>query len=83
MDQQPAAVTPFYMDKGLYVAVLTPVFLFLNQKFGLALDPAVLIGFVLPIVAYIIGHKYKAATIAAAQVTAQAAAAAPAKTLNG
>lgn len=76
------AITPFYLDKGLYVAVLTPLALLLNQKFGLALDPIVIVGLVLPIVAYIIGHKYKSATIAAAQVAGAAAAQDPTKALN-
>jgi hypothetical protein len=58
------------------------VLLFLNQKFGLALDAMTIVGFVLPIVAYIVGHKYKAATIAAAQVAASAAAKAPAAELG-
>jgi hypothetical protein len=77
-----ASVTPFYLDKGLWVAVLAPVLGFLNQKFGLTLDPLVLVGFMLPVVAYILGHKWKSGTIAAAQVVAAQAAAAPQKTLG-
>jgi hypothetical protein len=79
---QPQAVTPFYLDKGLWVAVLTPIVAVLNQKFGLTLDPLALIGILLPIGLYIVGHKWKSGTIAAAQVAAQTAAAAPAKPLN-
>lgn len=75
------AVSPWYTDKGLFVAVLTPLAVILNQKFGLALDPVAIVGLVLPVVIYIAGHKFKAATIAAAQVAAQAAAVAPAATL--
>jgi hypothetical protein len=79
---QPQAVTPFYLDKGLWVAVLTPIVAVLNQKFGLTLDPLALIGIMLPIGLYIVGHKWKSGVITVAQVNAQAAAAAPAKTLN-
>jgi hypothetical protein len=76
------SVTPFYLDKGLWVSVLTPVLLWLNQKFGLALDAATIIGMVLPVVAYVIGHKWKSSNIAVAQVQAASAAAAPAAELN-
>lgn len=77
------AVTPWYADKSLYAAVLTPVFLLLNQKFGLTLDPVVVIGLVLPVVAFIVGHKWKSGVISVAQVAAKAAADAPGKALNG
>jgi hypothetical protein len=76
------AVTPWYLDKALYLAVLTPVMVWLNQKFGLALDATSIIGLVLPVVVYIVSHKFKAATIAAAQVAAASAAAAPAAELG-
>jgi hypothetical protein len=79
---EPSAITPAYLDKGLWVAVLTPVLLWLNQKFGLTLDAVTIVGLVLPVVAYILGHKFKAATIAAAQVAASAAAKAPEAKLN-
>jgi hypothetical protein len=55
---------------------------FLNQKFGLALDAGQIIGMVLPVVIYIVSHKWKSGTIAAAQVAAASAAAAPAAELN-
>lgn len=83
VNNDPAAgVTPFYLDKGLYVALLTPVAAVLNQKFGIALDPIVVVGLMLPIVGYILGHKWKSGTIAAAQVAGAAAAKAPAGALN-
>ncbi len=66
------SVTPAYLDKGLWVAVLTPVLAILNQKFGLTLDPISLVALALPVAAFIIGHKWKSGTIAAAQVTAAA-----------
>ncbi len=71
----PAAATPFYLDKGLWMAVATPLLLIINQKFGLALSPEAIIGFVLPAVAYILGHKWKSATVQKAAIAAGAAAA--------
>lgn len=80
-------VTPFYLDKGLWVAFMTPVLLLLNQKFGLALDPTALVAIVLPAVGYILGHKWKTGTIQAAQanvLSAQAEAAkAPGSAISG
>lgn len=77
-----SAVTPFYLDKALWVGVLAPVLLFVNQKFGTALDATSLVALLLPIVAYIIGHKWKSGTIAAAQVAGAAAAKYPGVGLN-
>lgn len=68
----PAAVplvTPPWLDKGLWVAVLTPVLLAVSQQFGFTMDPVSLVSLVLPAVAYIIGHKWKTGTIAAAMVS--------------
>lgn len=76
------SVTPFWLDKGLWVAVLAPILLWLNQKFGLALDAASLVAMVLPVVGYILGHKWKSGVISVAQVTAAAAAQSPAAMLN-
>ena len=77
-----SAVTPFYLDKAVWVAVLSPLFLWLNQKFGLTMDAGQLAALALPIVAYILGHKWKSGVISVAQVNAQAAAVAPAAQLN-
>lgn len=74
MTEQPV-VTPFYLDKGLWVAFLTPILALLNQKFGLALDATALVAIVLPAVAYILGHKWKTGTIQAAQADAKVEAA--------
>ncbi len=71
----PAASTPWYLDKGIYVLVLTPIALMLNQKFGLALSAEAIIGLVLPAVAYILGHKWKSAQVQVAAINAGAAAA--------
>lgn len=66
-------VTPWYLDKGLWVTFLTPLFLLVNQKFGLALNAEMLAGIVLPIVAYIVMHKWKTATLQLADKNAAAA----------
>ena len=71
----PAAATPFYLDKGLYVAVLTPLFLILNQKFGLSLDATTIVAIILPAVGYILGHKFKSAQVQVAAIKAGADAA--------
>lgn len=70
-------VTPFYLDKALWVTVLTPLLAFLASKLGISLDPVAIVGLVLPIVAYIVMHKWKTATLQAATIAgAQAVAAA-------
>jgi hypothetical protein len=76
------SVTPAYLDKGLWVAVLTPILAILNQKFGWALDSVAIVGVMLPLVAFILGHKWKSSNIAVAQVQAAAAAKDPGPTLN-
>lgn len=83
MEQAPT--TPPWLDKGLWVAILTPVLVLLNQKFGLTLDAVSIVGLVLPVAVYIAGHKYKAAqdnATLAAQMAARAAAGATASALN-
>lgn len=52
-------VTPFYLDKGLWIALLTPVLLFISSRLGLHLDAAEIVGMVLPVVAYVVAHKWK------------------------
>ena len=69
-------VTPFYLDKALWVAFLAPVLLILNQKFGITLDASVIVGLILPIASYVVMHKWKTATLAAADKAAVAAVAA-------
>lgn len=78
----PPIVTPFYLDKGIWLAVLTPILLFVSTKLGINLDPATIIGLILPIVAFIVMHKYKTtvltkqAMVAAAEAVPDAASAA-------
>lgn len=64
------SVTPAWLDKGLWVAILAPCLALANQKWGMTLDAGQLAGILIPFAAYIIGHKWKAGTIMAAQVTA-------------
>lgn len=71
----PAYSTPFYLDKALWVVVLTPILLIINQKFGFTIDANAVLGFVLPAVAYILGHKWKTGTLQKAQIAADAASA--------
>lgn len=59
MDMPPVQ-TPFYLDKALWLAVLTPLILIINAKFGTALDPAVVAGIVISVVTYILAHKWSA-----------------------
>lgn len=66
------AVTPWYQDKALYLAVLTPLCLLLSKKLGLALSAEELAALLMPVVAFIVGHKWKSGTIASAQVAASA-----------
>lgn len=82
MDQP--IVTPWYLDKAFWAMLLAPLFLFINAKFGLSLDAVQILALVLPVVAYIVGHKWKTATLQAAVIAAGATAAvAPAAKLNG
>ncbi len=69
-------VTPFYLDKALWVTVLTPLLAFIASKLGISLDPIVVVGLILPIVSYIVMHKWKTATLQAATIAGAAAVAA-------
>lgn len=47
---------PFYLDGHFLLAFLTPLFLLLNQKYGLQLDATQLLAIVLPVVTKIAAH---------------------------
>jgi hypothetical protein len=66
------ANTPFYLDKSLWIAVLTVLFVALNKRFGLSLDATEITMIVLPVVAYIVGNKWKSASIVKAEISATA-----------
>lgn len=68
-----ASNTPFYEDKGFWAMLLAPLFAYLNSKFNLSLSAAEIVGLVLPVVAYIVGHKYKSAQVLVAEIQASAA----------
>jgi hypothetical protein len=65
------AVTPWYLDKALYALVLGALVPVLNAKLGLHLDPVTVAGFLIAVVAYIAGHKWKSGTIRAAEIDHQ------------
>jgi hypothetical protein len=77
------SVTPWYLDKALWVMVfgvlLTPVL----KKFGVALNIEEVVGLVLPIVAYVIAHKWKSGSIVVAEIAAKAQTDAAALPSNG
>ncbi len=61
-------MTPFYLDQTFWIALLTPVLLALSKHFGVNLDPATLVGMVMPILAYIIGHKWHLVSVTNAAI---------------
>lgn len=85
--ETPAINTPFYLDKALWLVVVTPILLLLNSKFGTALDPTTVAGIVVAVVAYIVAHKVKTTVLTntamkLANDAGAAAVAAPATGLN-
>jgi hypothetical protein len=62
--------TPLYLDKGFLALLLTPILGILNSKFHLSLDASELLAMALPIVAYILGHKWKTTQIVKANIEA-------------
>ena len=75
MDQLPIN-TPPWLDKSLWLVVLAPLFLFINSKFGTNLQASEVAGLVLPIVAYILGNKWKTAVLQKAAMAGASAGAA-------
>lgn len=63
-------VTPPWLDKALWLAVLTPVCLLLSSKIGIELTAGDVVGLLLPIVSYIVMHKWKTAKLQSAQIAA-------------
>lgn len=66
-------VTPWYLDKGFLLLFLAPFLGFVSKKFGVNLDAAEILGLVLPVVTYIVMHKWKTAQLAKAQIVGAAA----------
>jgi hypothetical protein len=71
MDSQ--AVTPWYLDKGIWVTFIALIFTVLNQKFGWTLNAEEIVGLMMPVVAYIVMHKYKSGRVLVAEIQANAA----------
>lgn len=67
------AITPFYLDKALWVVVFTPLVAIAARKFGLDLNAEELVGIILPAVVYAVTHKWKSGAIAVAEIKAAAA----------
>ena len=67
--------TPFFLDKGLWVAVLAFLLPILNSKLGLNLDAESIYGAIVPLIAYIVSHKWKTAMLTKAALAGNAAAA--------
>lgn len=63
--EMPPIHTPPWLDKSLWLVLITPFFLFMNANLGIRLDATELAGLVLPIVAYIAGNKWKTGTLQA------------------
>lgn len=58
MEQKPI-VTPFYLDKGIWAMILGPLFAIINKKFNLGLSAEEVASTMLPLVTYIVMHKWK------------------------
>lgn len=54
----PPVNTPAWLDKSLWVCVLTPILLFVNAKFGTGLDAATIAGIVIPVLLYVVTHQW-------------------------
>lgn len=69
---EPAKIgeTPFWADKNWMLAVATVLLLVLSKKFGIELDPTLVVAIILPVVAQIASSKYKQATVLKGQIEA-------------
>jgi hypothetical protein len=65
-------VTPWYLDKALYVMVFGAILPFVSTAIGIPLDPEKVIALVIPVVAYIIAHKAKSGAVLIAEIKARA-----------
>jgi hypothetical protein len=64
--------TPFYLDKGLYVAVLAMILPVLSAKLGIQLDAEKLAGIILSAMTFIVAHKVKSGQVLLAEIRARA-----------
>lgn len=72
MEPQPD-VTPFYLDKALWLMLLGPLIAILNAKLNLGLSAEQVVAVILPIVAYVVMHKVKTMQLQKARIEADAA----------
>jgi hypothetical protein len=73
----PPIATKFYLDKSLWLVVLSPLFVILSKKLGVELNTTEIVGLALTIATFILGTKYKTTTLTKAAIEAGAAAAQP------
>lgn len=66
------SVSPWYTDKALYLTVLSVLLPFVSKLVGFQLDPEKVAMFLVPVVAYIVAHKWKAGTVLVAEIEAKA-----------
>lgn len=71
MEPVPSVITPPWLDKGLWVAVLGVIFGYVNTKLDINLSAEEIVGLLLPLVAYIVSHKWAATKKALAVYAAQ------------
>ena len=75
--------TPFWADKSLYLAVLTPLCLLLSRKLGVELNAVEIAGMVVSVVTFIAMNKWKTKSLQeAAMAVGLSAAKDPAAVLN-
>lgn len=66
-------VTPFYLDKSLWLAVLSPLLAMISKRLGLNLEPSEVVALVLPVVVFIVSSKWKQTSLQKAQIQANVA----------
>lgn len=69
-------VTPWYLDRAVWMTLLVPACAMLNARLGLGVDPAVMCSLVLPVAAFIVAHKWKSGLLQKAVIDNAADAAA-------
>lgn len=66
--------TPWYLDKAFYLTILGFLLPIINSKFNLGLSATEVVAVMLPIVAFIAGHKWKSGSVLTAEIQAKSAA---------
>jgi hypothetical protein len=76
------SITPWYLDKSLWLLVTNPLLNILSSKLGISLSPEAFIATLLPVITFIIMHKWKSGKIVIAEIEAMSARYAIAKGLT-